>query len=96
MVLEKVIDSEKFKEAVIIYLNNYLIGEQTDEITKKLLGLTKKWKTTIEMNKIETFKNLCKSIETDPKSKLPWTVHEIKDATQTFSKIISKIGIDDK
>ena len=90
MVLERVMSSNDFRAAVIHYLNDIVVGEQKDEISRKLLSLTKKWKTVLSAPNVETFKSTCKTIETDPKFKLPWTVHEINDAIQVFSKLSTK------
>ena len=96
MILEKVMTSEKFKQDVISYLDKTLVGEQTDEITRKLLGLVKKWKSTLQVHNIDVFKGLCKSIETDAKFKLPWTTHELHDAIQTFVRLSNKGALDGK
>lgn len=86
--------SDKFKHEVINYLSADFINEQMDEITRKLFGLVKKWKAGMNSHNIDVFKALCKSIETDAKFKLPWTVKEIRDAVEMLIRLSNK-GVND-
>ena len=90
LVLEKLISSSEFKNAIHKYLAEDFIAEQKAEISWKLLTLVKKWKTVMHSHNIDAFKSLCSSIEIDAKFKLPWTVHELSDAIDFFVQLMDK------
>ena len=91
IVLKRLISSIKFRNAVYKYLADDFIAEQKEEISRKLLGLVKKWKEVMYSHNIDEFKSLCSAIENDPKFKLPWTVYELYDVVDFFVKLVSKI-----
>ena len=76
--------SQKFREVSTNYINNELIPQQKQDITKKLYAMVRKWHIDTAPRSFFIFSKLCEYIETHPKFKLPWTVVEVKEAGESF------------
>ena len=67
------------------FVNEKFIKESISETSKKLHKLSLSWQGLVLKKEFSQFEGVCKSIEQDRKTKLPWTLTEISSAIDAFT-----------
>lgn len=66
------------------FIKERLVDESAKEASKKLHKLILNWQMMVMKKDLHIFEGVCKSIEHDRKTKLPWTLTEVSAAIDTF------------
>ena len=82
----RVLKSEKFKNELKQYLAEIFVKETSNETNKKLYKLCVSWQSIVIKVEFYMFQQVCKSIEEDRKTKLPWSFIEITGAVDSFNQ----------
>lgn len=84
--ITKAFKSEKFKSAVHSFINDRFVKESAKEASKKLYRLVLTWQNIVTKKDLSKFEGVCRSIEEDRKTKLPWTLTEVSAAIDSFAQ----------
>lgn len=66
------------------FIKERFVNESAKEASKKLHKLILNWQGMVMKKDLGVFEGVCKSIEQDRKTKLPWTLTEVSTAIDTF------------
>ena len=80
----KILKSHTFKILLMKFLKEKFIKESLSETSKKLHKMCMTWQGIMLKKDLTQFEMVCKSIEQDGKTKLPWTLTEISSAIDAF------------
>lgn len=80
----KILKSNAFKISLIKFMKEKFIKESISETSKKLHKMCMTWQGLMLKKDLTQFEVVCKSIEQDRKTKLPWTLTEISSAIDAF------------
>lgn len=82
--INKALKNPVFKEEVVRFINESFVKESAREAGKKLHKMVLAWQTLFLKKDLGKFEGVCKSIECDRKTKLPWTLTEVSAAIDSF------------
>ena len=71
------------------FIKERFVNESAKEASKKLHKLILNWQGMVMKKDLGVFEGVCKSIEHDRKTKLPWTLTEVSTAIDTFMQQFS-------
>lgn len=80
----KSLKSAKFKEDLVRFINERFVVESAREASKKLYKLVDAWQEMVLKKDLGQFEGVCRAIEHDRKTKLPWTLTEVSAAIDSF------------
>lgn len=75
--------SDKFAAELSEYLKEALTLEVKHETNRKIHTLCRKWQNVFLDKSHDTFERICRTIENDPKFKMPWTQNEVNTAIES-------------
>lgn len=73
-----------FRDALTKFIHESFVKESAREASKKLYKLVLTWQNLMMKKDLSRFEGVCKSIEHDRKTKLPWTLTEVSAAIDSF------------
>lgn len=68
----------------MLFIKERFVTEAAREASKKLHKLVLTWQNMVLKKDLSVFEGVCKSIEQDRKTKLPWTLTEVSAAIDSF------------
>ena len=70
---------------MLVFVGERFVKESAKEASKKLYKLVLTWQTMVLKKDLSRFETVCKAIEEDRKTKLPWTLTEVSAAIDSFT-----------